>query len=208
VDLQVVGNSVHNNYGRGIWFDIDSKGGVIQGNTVSNELNYSGGQGFAVGDAIRIEISCDIAVQDNVTFGNQGPQIAIDGSDSDLVTANTVNAPSGQPGIRIAPQDQRISQPKNNGNCDATTKTATNNTVSGNDITLQGTNPAYDYDGIQQKSSTSDTSGTVFDANTYHVVSCSAHLWHWWNGPALVKVNFATSQSVYQWELSGTCLTA
>jgi Right handed beta helix region len=206
-NLQVLDNNVHDNYGRGIWFDIDSADALIQGNTVSNEINYNEGIGFAVGDGIRVEISCRITVQDNVAFANQGPQIPIDGSDGDIVTGNIVTAPAGQPGIRIAPQDQRTTQPANNGNCDSTPKTARDNTVSGNDITLQGTNPSADYDGIQQQNGASDTSGTVFESNTYHVANCATHLWHWWNGSGLVKVGFATTQSVYGQEPGGTCLS-
>lgn len=206
-NLQVLDNYVHDNYGRGIWFDIDSVGALIQGNTVSNEINYNQGLGYAVGDGIRVEISCRITVQDNIAFADQGPQVAIDGSDGDLVTGNSVTAPAGQPGIRIAPQDQRAGQPNNNGNCDSTPKTATNNVVSGNDITLQGANPAADYDGIQQLNGASNTSGTAFGPNTYHVANCAAHLWHWWSGSALVKVGFVTFQSTYGQEAGGTCVS-
>ena len=37
--------------------------------------------------------------------------------------------------------------------------------------------------------------------------SCTAQLWRWWNGTALVKVSFATLRDIYQQELTGTCLT-
>ena len=82
-----------------------------------------------------------------------------------------------------------------------------NNVVAGNDITLLGTNPAADYDGIQQQNAASNTSGTTFGPNSYHVANCAAHLWHWWSGSALVKVGFATSQVTYGQEAGGTCVS-
>ncbi len=207
LDLQVVNNQVHDNYGRGVWFDIDSKGGLVQGNTVARQLTYAyANTPYAVGDGIRIEISCAITVADNVVTANQGPQIAIDGSDGDVVLRNTAVAPPGQPGIRVAPQDQRKAQPPSK-NCDGTLRTATGNTVSGNVITQQGHAPASDYSGILQKSPSSSTTGTRFDANTYHVRDCSAHLWRWWDGVASVKIGFAVLRAAYGQESNGGCLT-
>ena len=108
-DLQVVGNSVHDNYGRGIWFDIDSEDALVQGNTVVGQLDTpTPTTPTPSGTGMRIEISCDITVAGNTVSGNQGPQIAVDGSDRTLVTGNTANAPAGQPGIRVAPQDRAL----------------------------------------------------------------------------------------------------
>ena len=207
LDLKVLGNSVHDNYGRGIWFDIDSKGALVQQNTVVGELNYTyADTPYAVGDGIRIEISCDITVADNTVEGNQGPQIAVDGSDRTLVAGNIASAPAGQPGIRVAPQDQRSSLPASP-NCNDVPRTATDNTVTNNTITQLGHTPASDYDGVLQNKASSDTSGTAFDANTYHVSSCAAKLWRWWSGSAAVKMNFATLQATYHQETNGHCAT-
>lgn len=207
LDLQVVGNSVHDNYGRGIWFDIDSEGALVRGNTVVGQLNYTyANTPYAVGDGIRIEISCGITVEGNTVTGNQGPQIAVDGSDRTLVSGNIANAPAGQPGIRVAPQDQRSSLPASP-NCGDVPRTATDDTVTDNTITQLGHTAASDYDGVLQNKGSSDTSGTTFDANTYHVSNCAAKLWRWWTGSAAVKVNFATLQATYHQETDGHCAT-
>jgi hypothetical protein len=81
--------------------------------------------------------------------------------------------------------------------CDQTARTAIYDAVSGNAITLTGHAASLDYDGVQQTSATSDTTGTTFDANTYHVPGCGYKMWHWWD-PALAslaKVSFANFRS-------------
>jgi hypothetical protein len=207
VGMQVINNAFYANYGRGIWFDIDSADSLVQGNTVHDEIDYPyPTRTSPIGDGIRIEISCRITVLDNLVYANGGPQIAVDGADDSTVQGNTVVAPAGQPGIRVAPQDDRTKEPLGGWkNCDRTLRTAVNNTVEGNDITQQGN---VSYSGIAQRKRTSDTSGTTFDADTYRVPSCTSPLWRWWSGSALVKVSFATLQNVYHQELSGTCLTS
>lgn len=207
VGMQVLNNTIYANYGRGIWFDIDSADSLVQGNTVHDEIDYPyPTRKYPIGDGIRLEISCRISVSDNVVYANGGPQIAVDGADDTTVQGNTVVALPGQPAIRVAPQDDRTKEPLGGWkNCDPTLKTSTNDHVSGNDITQVGN---VTYSGLLQKKRTSDTSGTTFDADTYHVPDCGAQLWRWWNGSAQVKVSFATLQNVYAQELTGTCLTS
>ena len=106
----------------------------------------------------------------------------------------------------MAPQDQRSSLPASP-NCNDVPRTATDNTVTNNTITQLGHTPASDYDGVLQNKASSDTSGTAFDANTYHVSSCAAKLWRWWSGSAAVKMNFATLQATYHQETNGHCAT-
>ena len=204
--LQVLYNVVHDNQSHGIWFDIGSTQSLVAYNTVYDELDYSyPGIPSPDGDGIRMEISCSNTVLDNTVYGNQGPQIAIDGSDYTTVTGNTVTSPAGHEGIRVAPQDKRKSVPSAASKyCDQTLRTAVQDTVSGNDITLLGHTASVDYDGVHQLSGTSSTVGTTFDEDTYHVFSCGKNLWHWWNG-ALVKVSFTTFQSKYGQETNGTC---
>jgi hypothetical protein len=204
VGMQVLDNTVYANYGRGIWFDIDSADALVQGNTVYGEIDYPYPTSpFSSGDGIRIEISCRISVLDNVVYGNGGPQIAMDGADDSTVQGNTVAAPAGQPAVRVAPQDDRTKEPLGGWkNCDRTLRTSVRDHVMGNDITQVG---SVSYSGVLQKKKTSDTSGTTFDADAYHVPNCAAPLWRWWNGSKLVQVSFATLQNVYHQELTGTC---
>ena len=59
------------------------------------ELNYTyADTPYAVGDGVGSRISCDITVADNTVEGNQGPQIAVDGSDRTLVAGNIASAPA------------------------------------------------------------------------------------------------------------------
>jgi hypothetical protein len=207
VGMQVLDNTVYANYGRGIWFDIDTADSLIQGNTVYDEIDYPyGATKYSKGDGIRVEISCRITVSDNTVYANQGPQIALDGADDSLVETNTVSALSGQPGVRVAPQDDRTSEPLGGWtNCDPTLRTAVNNTVRSNDITQVGT---VTYSGVIQRTTTSDTSGTTFDANTYHVPDCALQLWRWWSGSAMVRLSFASLRSRYGQELLGSCVVS
>ena len=59
-NLRVTNNHVHDNYGTGLWFDIDNIHSVVEGNRV--EDNY--GQGIA------FEISFDAIVRDNIVRNN------------------------------------------------------------------------------------------------------------------------------------------
>ncbi len=206
VGMQVLNNTFYANYGRGIWFDIDSADALVQGNTVSGEIDYPfPNKRGAIGDGIRIEISCRMTVLDNVVYGNQGPQIAMDGADDSIVQANTVSAPQGQGAIRISPQDDRKKEPLGGWkNCDRTLRTAVNDHISGNDITHLG---SASYSGLIRRSKTSDSTGDTFDGDTYHVPNCAAKLWRWWSGSAMAQVSFATLQNVYGQELTGSCRT-
>jgi hypothetical protein len=205
VGMRILNNTLYANYGRGIWFDIDSADSLVQGNTVHDEIDYPYPTRTApIGDGIRLEISCRITVLDNIVYANAGPQIAMDGADDTFVQGNTVVAPANQPGIRVVPQDDRTKEPLGGWrNCDRTLRTAVNNHVEGNDITQQdGTG----YSGVAQRKTTSDTSGSTFDGDTYHVPDCALALWRWWSGSAMVSVNFATLQNTYYQELTGTCV--
>lgn len=209
VGMQVIDNWVHDNHGRGIWFDIDSADALVQGNVVTGQIDYPySTRNYPIGDGIRIEISCRITVEGNTVSANQGPQIALDGADDSLVEGNTVAASAylnGQPAIRVAPQDNRTSEPLAGWkNCDPTLRTAVNDTIRNNDITM--TAPAT-YSGVLQKSATSDTTGATFDGDTYHVSDCAAKLWRWWNGSSLVKASFAKLQGIFGQELAGSCAT-
>jgi parallel beta-helix repeat protein len=202
--LVLRGNSVHHNFGSGIWFDVDSYGGLVEGNTSSYNLDFPFGTGhlFPIGNGIRIEISCNIRVIGNTVVGNQGPGIAIDGAEDNLIQGNEVVASSGHVGIRIAVQDDRTTEPSHV-NCPAESRSATGNTVVNNDITMQGNDDSYN--GLEHRRAGGNSSGNSFEANAYHMADCDALRWKWRVGSGQIKVNFATWQSTYAQDQLGTC---
>lgn len=82
----VSGNVVRGNYGVGLWFDVDSKTVTIDGNTVSGNI----------ADGIRVEISYNVIVRNNVVTGNGNSFGSIRGGGTSLfacagITVNTVS---------------------------------------------------------------------------------------------------------------------
>jgi parallel beta-helix repeat protein len=202
--LVLRGNYVHHNFGRGIWFDVDSYGALVEGNTSSYNLDYafSTGHRFPVGDGIRVEISCHVQVIGNTVVGNQGPGIAIDGTENSLIRGNRVVAPPRYVGIRIAVQDMRTSEPPHV-NCPAELRSASDNTILGNDVTMQGNDNSHN--GLEHRRAAGNSSGNSFEANAFHVADCAALRWKWRAGSVQVTVNFPTWQTTYAQDQSGTC---
>lgn len=70
VNLTLQGNNIHDNYGNGIWLDINSYQTSIVGNTVTNNLFTYPSNGNQVGDGIVIEISDRCMISNNTLRGN------------------------------------------------------------------------------------------------------------------------------------------
>ncbi len=70
VNLTVQGNNIHDNYGNGLWLDINSYGITIVGNTLTNNLFTYPSNGNQVGDGIVIEISDRCVISNNTLSGN------------------------------------------------------------------------------------------------------------------------------------------
>ena len=88
----------------------------------------------------------------NSVYGTQGPQITIGGSDHTSVQNNTVTAPAGYSGVRVAPRDNRAASnlpPAASLYCDQTLNTAVHDSAQGKNVRLQAHSKAVDYDGIQ-----------------------------------------------------------
>ena len=70
VDLTVQGNYVHDNYGNGIWCDINSYNVTIAANTVANNVFTYPSGGNQVGAGILYEISGRCVISNNTLSGN------------------------------------------------------------------------------------------------------------------------------------------
>ncbi len=168
--LRVIGNSVFNNTGPGLWTDIDN-------------INVTYADNVVVGNAsagIFHEISYDAVIQNNVVkFNNPtsadwlyGAQILISSSRNVDVTGNEVTvSASGGNGIAIIQQ--------NRGPGAFGDHLSIGNKVHDNSIYHLGT---ASMDGIAEDWSPSDhniDAENVFDSNRYYVVDANHAYWSW-----------------------------
>ena len=121
------GNQVHDNYGLGLWCDIDCHNAVYEDNLVENN-QYSG---------ICHEISFKAVIRNNVLRNNGkgdrgwfwGADITIAASQDVEVTGNTVTVAPGGCGIMLIDQGRRD---------DGKIYKTRNNTVRANEMTFEG----------------------------------------------------------------------
>jgi hypothetical protein len=188
-NITVTNNYLHDNNGNGIWFDGDSKGAIITGNTSTNNLGIYGG-----GNGITYEISCNATINNNVSTGNALSGIQINDSHGNTVGAvgagNTVTG-NLKFGIRIV-----ASRSGTKPLCGSIT--ASNNHVNYNTVTMPiGTS----WTGVQRVSP-GVASGNTFSGNAYHLplaTDCTTALrWKWWNGATQYSVKFSGTGSVWQ----------
>ena len=94
-NLLVRGNYVHDNYGSGLWTDIDNVGTTYDGNRVVNNS----------GNGIFHEISYAALIENNVVSGNSVVGIEVSASSDVEVTGNSVSN-NGYMGIRLIQEDR------------------------------------------------------------------------------------------------------
>jgi hypothetical protein len=193
VSFTVSGNQFHDNIGNGIWFDITGAGGnVISGNTSRDNTRICGGRG---GKGISYEISCNATISNNIVTGNLLGGIDVINSFSVAVSANTVDAPSGAGfGIRVM-----ADRSGNYGaRCGSGPYRATNDLISGNDVTTVGA-----WSGIARYLSGEDISSSAFASNRYHTTLCARTLWKF-NDGVQKSYTFAGFQAKGQ-DTAGSC---
>jgi hypothetical protein len=185
-NVTVANNRVHDNRGNGIWFDLDSKGGVITGNTSTNNSGI-----YGAGNGITYEVSCYATILGNTSSGNGMAGIQLRASHHSTVGAigqgNTV-ANNHIAGIRII-----VDRSGKQWNCGS----------------IQGSYNRFAYNNVTMPSGTSingvqNFKGyvaryNVFTANDYHMPSlgCSARRWRWWSGTQLLSVHYAGSGATW-----------
>jgi parallel beta-helix repeat protein len=182
VNLTMTGNDVHDNNGNGIWFDVDSTGAVITGNTVTGNTRL-----FGAGNGIDYEISCHGTIDSNTVTGNAEAGILISNSHHVRVGStgggNRVSNNRGF-GIRILSGGRGDVEP----NC-GSQRIVSAIAVVGNDITMP---LGSSWNGVDRRSP-SVARDIRFRANRYHMLraaECLAPRWMWWNSSAVYRVSF------------------
>ncbi len=179
-DTLIQGNFVHDNYGNGIWLDEESRGSIIDGNTVVNNAD----------DGIRVEISSDTRITNNHVEGNGGSAIDVVNSRGTLVQVNTVSSPSSQPIVVRFLGNGRMSASR-------VEYTNTDNHAYSNAIRLVGTQLV----GVFRTAGT--TGGNSFDLNSYTAPDAGRH-WKWWTGSANVKADWTGWRGACSQDSSGS----
>jgi hypothetical protein len=200
-NITVTNNHFHDNNGNGIWFDGDSRGALIAGNTTTNNIGIYGG-----GNGITFEISCNATITGNVSSGNALSGIQINDSHNNTVGAvGAGNTVSGNLtfGIRIV-----ASRSGSHPLCGAVS--ASNNHVNDNAVTMPA---GTSWTGVQRVSP-GVAGGNTFSGNHYHMpllAECTTALrWKWWNGATQFSLKFSGTgawQAAYKQDLApgGTC---
>ncbi len=172
--LTLRGNYVHDNYGSGLWCDVDCRNVVFENNLV--ERNSDAG--------IFYEISFDAIIRNNTVRlngtgrgGQQGSRwvwgagIQIAASEGVQVYGNTVTVAEGSIGIILVDQGrERFDQSRRNGAPKLLYKTA-RNAVHDNEVIYEGrtglSGGASDVPASNPNFGIIETAGNRFDRNTY-----------------------------------------
>jgi len=189
--LIVRGNFSHDNYGYGLWTDIDNTGTLYEDNRV--ERNSHGG--------IVHEISYDAVIRNNTFVGNGvdfpqwlwGAAIQIQNSSDVVIYGNTIDMTAGGNGISLIQQDR--------GSGAYGEYLTTRNFVHDN-VIIAG-NPEQGASGSIADAFEADmlNGGNRFDRNEYHVSSTLDDHWSWgefydWDTYRAVSGQDANSQIV------------
>jgi hypothetical protein len=129
--------------------------------------------------------------------GNAHEGIEIANSYGVDVSGNTVTLPTGASiGIRVI-ADRTGSYESD---CGSGSYKATSDTVSSNTVTTKATTQ---YSGVTRFGGGS-VSGSGFTGNTYHVPSCTASAWKWYESGATEDLDWSEWNDVGQ-DLDGSC---
>jgi hypothetical protein len=177
VNVTMANNIVHNNNGNGIWLDMDSKGAIIRGNRSTNNSGR-----YGAGNGITYEASCYGTIVSNVSSGNGMAGIQLRASHHDTVggagLGNTV-AGNHLAGIRIL-----VDRTGSQRNCGAIA--GSYNRIINNSVSMprgSSLNGVLNWKpGVAR--------GNTFTGNDYHMPSCSARRWRWWDGTQIQSVPF------------------
>lgn len=192
VGMVVIGNTLIGNGGGGaLWFDINSRGFEIVGNTVSSSQL----------EGIRVEISCQGLVQGNSVSGSGGPAIDVFNSHGITVNGNTIDVPSsGSYGLRMMGNGRTVGHGGTGGaQCSSNGAFGNvDNVAEFNTITF----PSGGLNGVVRTAGI--TQGNSFTANRYVTPDCSAAGWKWWSGSSETSASFSDWQALGQ-DATGTC---
>jgi parallel beta-helix repeat protein len=180
----ITNNYVHNNYGNGIWCDIDCDGFIISNNTVTN----NGGTG------IFSEISWNMTITGNTASGNgsipvmESPycyygQIESGYSANVEIANNTVTAPLGTNGICAADGDRGTDPAYPSAQINLHVHDNTEYLAANSQTGLAGRAPSY-----------LPSANNRFINNHYHVPSLSGGYFEW----SIAPLNWSNWQAIPQ----------
>jgi parallel beta-helix repeat protein len=157
-------NSIHDNFGVGLWFDERVRGAVATGNTVFGNQE----------DGIRVEISTDVQLLDNTVQGS----VVVFNSNSTTVQGNVISAPSSiEVPLRFA----------GNGREEGGVEFVNaHNRAIGNAVTVA---PGQLVGVIRSGGTTIDN---TFQDNVYQLASLTARSFEWWDGSQMLQVDWTT----------------
>jgi hypothetical protein len=190
--LTLRGNHVYDNYGSGLWCDVDCRNILFENNLV--ERNSDAG--------IFYEISFDAIIRNNIVRlngtgrgGQQGSAwvwgagIQIAASEGVSIYGNTVTVAEGSNGIVIVDQGrERLDQPKQRNGASPLLYRTARNAVHDNEIIYEGSTGlsggASDVEPSNPNFGIIETGGNQFDRNTYVLRRpTSAPLFIWGHEP-------------------------
>jgi parallel beta-helix repeat protein len=190
--LTLRGNHVHDNFGSGLWCDVDCRNVLIEGNRV--ERNADAG--------IFYEISFDAVIRNNIVGfngtgrgGQQGSAwiwgagIQIAASENVEVYGNTVTVAEGAAGIVLVDQARElVAQPVGRPESSKALYRTVNNAVHDNEIIYAGragiSGGASDVAGSSANFGIIENGQNRFDRNTYVLLQASASpAFLWGHGP-------------------------
>ncbi|MBI3647354.1 MAG: right-handed parallel beta-helix repeat-containing protein [Actinobacteria bacterium] len=178
--LLVRGNYVHNNYGKGLWLDIEDHGCKLVNNVVRKNLE----------EGIRVEIGFGNVVVGNRVRRNGGGGINVLNSSDTVVRGNTISGPaSALYVLRFAGNGRKSDT--------GVEYTNTNNRAESNTIRLSSGQSV----GVIRTAGT--TSGNSFDWNSYRVSALTDRYFKWWDGTAQWTVAWSDWQGFGQ-DLNGS----
>ncbi|MBI3647515.1 MAG: right-handed parallel beta-helix repeat-containing protein [Actinobacteria bacterium] len=183
--LLVQGNNIHDNYGNGLWLDVDTQGATVTGNWLHDNSD----------EGLRIEISSSTLVEDNRAEGNGGEAIDLFNSRDNVVRDNVMSAPSSASYVyRVLGNGRK--------NAAGVEYVNANNRTEYNTITLVSTTQKT---GVVRAAGT--TYGNTFDYDTYHVPSLTPAYFKWWDGTAKKTVAWSAWLGSYGQDTNGSILT-
>ncbi len=157
--LVVDGNTVHDNFGKGLWLDGEDRGCTFSNNVVQDNLD----------EGIRVEIGYGSVVEGNQVQGNGGAAIDVVNSSGTVVRGNTISAPASQRNVLRFFGSGRL-------NGAGVEYTNTDNRAEGNAIALL----SQQLVGVARTGGT--TSGNSYDFNSYQTSSLTGSYFKWWDG--------------------------
>ena len=178
----VRGNDIHDNYGNGLWLDIEVRDATVTGNSLHGNTD----------EGLRVEISSGVLVEGNLIEGNGSAAVDVVNSHDVIVRGNTLVASAAAIDVlRFLGNGRRKSSGVEYANV--------NNRAESNTITLVARAQRI---GVVRSAGTSYGNG--FTGNTYNVPSLTVTYFKWWDGVTQKRVVWSAWRAAYGQDSGGS----